>query len=345
MVDIHPFDNPEYIAEALNKFNARNWTVQQFHDMVYDYRNLFRTIPTYPVTIKKDTVIFRGRPNEGEEDFKELKDLGIKPSRLVKSYGRAHIPHLSAFYASSNEETVAREVTQWYVNDNGRAQDLITKGIMGMNWNPFTSFMTISAWHVKEDLTLALLFNADSKNRSTYIQECEKDYYNIAKGNENRLKSRKLILDFFSNEFGRLDVKHESEYLFSAFYASEVYAYEITESQDMRFDSVKFASIANENRGENYAIKESSFKTKLEFLGANSCYTYNNNRINPIEGEGTAMIGHIKTARLLLDEQSLNWIDATDEADYWVKVDNDYLPWKLPPTGSRFPKAVKRIST
>ena len=340
----HPFDSPEYVAEALDKFKAKNWTVQQFNDMAYEYRNLFRTLPTYPVTIKKDTVIFRGRPNEGEEDFRELKDLGIKPSRLVKSYGRGHIPHQSAFYASSNEETVAREVTQWYINDNGRFQDLISRRIINMKWNGSTSFMTISAWHVKEDLTLALLFNTDSKNRSPYIQNCKNDYCNLTKGNENRLKSRKLLLDFFSTEFGKVDVKHESEYLFSAFYSSEIFANEITETQDVEFYGVKYASIANENRGENYAIKESSFRNKIEFLGANSCYTLNNNRRNPIEGEGKAMIGNIKTARLLLDEKTLNWIDSTDEADYWVKLDNDYLPWKLPSTGSRFPKAVKRIS-
>jgi hypothetical protein len=344
MVNYHPFDNPDYIAESLAKFKARNWTVQQFNDMVYEYRNLFRTLPTYPITIPKDSVIFRGRPNEGNDDFKELKELGIKPSRLVTSFGRAHVPKQSAFYASSNEETVAREVTQWYINDNGRFQDLISRKIINKNWNGSTSFMTISAWHVKEDLTLALLFNADSKNRSPYVQECENDYYNFTKGNENRLKSRKMLLDFFSTEFGKVDVKHESEYLFSAFYASEIFANEITETQDVEFDGVKFASIANENRGENYAIKQSSFKKKIEFLGANSCYTYNNNRGNPIEGEGKALIANIKTARLLLDEKTLNWIDSADEADYWIKLGTEYKPWKLPLTGSRFPKAIKRIS-
>ena len=129
----HPFDNPDIISERLNRFKNINWTDKIFEDIENEYRNLFKTIPTYPIRIPKGTILFRGRPNDEKGLFSELKEIGIKPSKNVTSYGRANIRNQSVFYCSTNEETVVSEVTQWYINDNGRAQDLITKKIINMN--------------------------------------------------------------------------------------------------------------------------------------------------------------------------------------------------------------------
>lgn len=339
----HPFDNPDYINESLLKFKAANWDGKVFQDLINEYRNIFKTLPTYPIKVPKGTILFRGRPNDETGLFMELKQISIKPKELVTSYGRANIPNQAVFYCSTNEETVVREVTQWYINDNGRAQDLITKKVIGMNWSPFTSMMTISAWVVKEDLYVTVLFNGDAQRRSLAIQEYEKDRKNIINGgNANRLKSRNSILDFFSQEFGKLDVKHEFEYFYSAFYAYEVYNSEIIEDPSSKLDGVKFASIANDLRGENYALSEEAFKNKIDFLGANFCYTYNNN-VGKIENEGTAMIGRVNAA-ILKDDLTFEWTDSTNDFDYIVKTGSEYKLLVLQPSGSRFPKAVVRIN-
>jgi hypothetical protein len=151
-----------------------------------------------------------------------------------------------------------------------------------------------------------------------------------------------LILEFFSQEFGRLDVKHEFEYLCSAYYAYEVYNSEILEDRSAKLDGVKFASIANDLRGENYALSEEAFKNKIDFLGANFCYTYNNN-VGKIENEGAAMIGRINAA-MLKDDFTFEWTESTNDFDYIVKTGNEYKFLVLPSKDSRFPKTVVRIN-
>ncbi len=338
----HPYEYPDYIEQALNEFKNRNWGGKTINDIIREYRDTFVTVPICHIKMRKGTVIFRGRKNENEKLFTHLDQIGLKSKHEVHSFGRANIPGEAVFYGCTNEETVVREVTQWYINDNGRAQDLLTRGIMGMNWSPFTSFMTISAWYVKEDLNLALLFNADDQKRTPFIQEVAAKRKKPADGqSENYHKSFHKMLDFFSTEFGKLDVKHELEYIYSAYYAYEIYHQINKENPAQKLDGVKYASIANNCLGENIAICESAFKNKINFLGANFCYTYNING-RGIDSAKTALIGRINTA-VLKGDSSFDWVDSEEEVDYIVKFNNEYLPFVLPSDGSKFKKAVIRI--
>ena len=337
----HPFNFPDYIAEALKEFKNMVTSGTTFQDIINEYRRTFVSIPTYRVQVKKDTILFRARKNEGKDEdlFKAVSDVGIVPDKYVKSFGRAHIPGHPAFYCSTNEETVVREATQWYINDTGRAQDLITKGIMGMGWSPFTSMMTISAWRVKEDLTLALLFNGDPEKRTPAIQQIEKERMTLdGADNENYRRSENLIIDFFSTEYGKLDVKHEYDYLFSAYYAYEVYKEVNRADPSLKLDGVKYASIANDLRGENIAICKDSFLKKIEFLGANYCYTYNSNN-RDIANAGSCIIGRDKSA-LLLDDGTFRWVDSSNDVDYLVRHGNGIHPLILEQKGPVWPRVI-----
>jgi len=338
----HPYEYPEYIEQSLKEFKERDWTGRTLNDIIREYRETFVTVPICHIQMRKGTVVFRGRKNEGDELFTHLDQVGLKPKDKVHSFGRANVPGEAVFYACTNEETVVREVTQWYINDNGRAQDLITRGIMGMGWSPFTSFMTISAWHVKEDLNLALLFNAGDKKRPVAIQEMAVERMNPADGHtENYHKSFHKILDFFSNEFGQLNVKQELDYIYSAYYSYEIYHQTNREKPSLKLDGVKYASIANDCRGENIAICESSFKNKMAFLGANFCYTYNTNG-RDVDADRTALYARVNSA-ILKNDKSFEWVQSEEDVDYIVRVDDDYVPFVLPANGSKFKKAVIRI--
>jgi hypothetical protein len=338
----HPFEYPDYVEQALKEFKEINWTGKTLNDILRHYRDTFVTIPICHIQMKKGTVIFRGRKNDGIKPFERLDEIGLKPKDKVFSFGRANVPGESVFYACTNEETVVREVTQWYINDNGRAQDLLTRGLMQSGFSPKTSFMTISAWHVKEDLNLALLFNADSAKRSPAIQEVTNERKMPIDGQSDRYhKSFHMILDFFSDEFGHLNVKQELEYLYSAYYAYEIYHQANGKNPVLKLDGVKYASIANDYRGENIAICESAFNNKIDFLGANLCYAYNANGTN-IDGDKTAVVGRFETA-FLKDDNTFEWVHAEEGYDYVVKVNNDYALLEFPSDGSKFKKAAIRI--
>lgn len=337
----HPYEYPDYIEQALIDFKNRTWINLTFNDIMQEFRSTFITIPTCIIKVKKGTVLFRGRINNNEKLFNHLDEISIKPKDKVKSFGRANIPGESVFYASTNEETVAREVTQWYINDKGRAQDLFSRGIMNVHWNPFVSFITISAWYVVEDLTLALLFNSDDTKRPENVQKIIAERNKPMSGySENYHKSFNKILNFFSSEFGRLDIKQDLEYIFSAYYAYEIYQQNGYRAQKINFDGVKYASIANEYRGENIALCESSFRKKIAFLGANYCYSYNSyNR--DIDNGRTAIIARIYSA-IPKNDKSFEWANSEEDIDYLAYVENQYVPITFPSDGSKFKKAVVR---
>lgn len=338
----HPYNNPEYVSKVLEHFKCVSWAGRTFSDVIDSYRSSLFTIPVYPLKMKKGTVVFRARRNPYRQEtlFNHLSEIGIKDAKLVKSFGRANIPGESVFYASTNEETVVREVTQWYINDTGRAQDLVTKGVMDMGWSPFTSMMTVSAWCVEEDLNLALLFGNEEK-RCDAIRQCEIDRREPKNDSESYCQSKNLILDFFSNEFGKLDVKHENEYLYSAYYAYEVFRNTQTDHPSEKFDGVKYASVANNFKGENIAISEYAFRRKMRFLGANYCYTLNNYS-GQVENEGSALIGRVYAAVQLRDN-SFEWVKCENDCNFLIRVGSEYKKLLFPSSGSKFPLVVTSI--
>jgi hypothetical protein len=341
MTEVHPFSDPEQVAKDLREFKATDWNGCTLNDVTADYIRRFRTLTAYPLKVKAGTILFRARKNTGtnSEPFQELKQLGLIPADKVTSFGRANIPGHSVFYCSNNEETVVKEVTQWYINDNGRAQDLFTKKIFGMDWSPWTQMMTISAWRVKEDLNLALLFGNET-GRNEGAKECAINRYSLMNGETEAFnKSRNLIIDFFSDEFMQLQVSHESQYLYSALYAFDVMNNQPhLEWRDLSFDGVKYPSIANDFRGENYALSENAYKNKVEFLGANYCYTCNNHK-PMMDVNTTALIGRVYSA-IAKPDGELTWGESNNDFDYLAHYQGNVYLFTLANMPNRFSKAV-----
>lgn len=346
ITDLHPFNDPEQVEKNLLEFKATEWEGFTLGEIVKDYIHRFRTLPVYPVKVKAGTILFRARRNsdENQKPFIDIKQLGLKPRDKVTTFGRANLPGHSVFYCSDSEETVVKEVTQWYVNDEGRFQDLFTKKVLDGNWNGWTSMMTISAWLVKEELTLGLLFGNEI-NRSEHIQNCGKKRYCLMPGETEKInKSRNLILDFYSSQFLQLTVKHESEYLYSALYSFDVMNnLPHLESRGLSFDGVTYPSIANNFRGENFALNETVFsKNKIVFLGANFCYTCNNHK--PImDVDSTVLIGRVSSA-IADQEGKISWVNSTEDFDYLAHYSGKHYPFTFPSEiKNRFCKAVTRI--
>jgi hypothetical protein len=90
--------------------------------------------------------------------------------------------------------------------------------------------------------------------------------------NPNERSSFNLLLDFFSREFARNDIKSEADYLLSAFYADEIYR---MQTPFGGFDGLLYSSVANDYQGQNFAIKASAYGKKLKYTGAQIFYAYN----------------------------------------------------------------------
>ena len=80
-----PFNNPQYVSGVLGHLKNADWTGKTFNDLILEYRSKLFTVPTYPIMMKKGTVIIGGRRNNSskEELFDHVNKIGLKDRNLV----------------------------------------------------------------------------------------------------------------------------------------------------------------------------------------------------------------------------------------------------------------------
>jgi len=269
--DKHRLYYPDYIEYALDKIKEIANTTKSFGNLKLSIRDFLESIPVVENTIKIGTYLFRARSKSDNTPYEFLSQITLRDKRYVKSFGRAHRPNQAIFYCSTNHEVAIREATQWHVTNFGT---LINRNML-KDYNPHVKFVTVSIWKVIKDLKVASLF----LNNEAMVVNPVVRYFgeqvkngNINNWNEKVVKSKNLILEFFSNEFAKRDIKHESDYLLSAYYANEIYTFS---GLTRRLDGVAYPTVALDYKGENIAITEDAYKDKMEFVTAYHNYVAN----------------------------------------------------------------------
>ena len=74
------------------------------------------------------------------------------------------------------------------------------------------------------------------------------------------------IMDYFANEFGKADIKDDSDYLVSAIFADICVSHGV--------DGILYPSIWVEGRGFNIALKPESVEQKMRLIAAGECIIY-----------------------------------------------------------------------
>ena len=269
--DKHLYNYPEYIEYALGKIKEINTSEISFYDLTKTIRNYIGGIPVVENTFKAGTYVARARTKSNGLPYKNLSEITLRDKKYVTSFGRAHRPNRAVFYCATDPEVAIKESTQWHITDLG----VLINRKMLKDYNPHRRFVTVSIWKVKEDLKLASLFLNDkameSNSRVKYFGENIKSQNNN-NWNENILKSNNLILKFFCDEYAKSEIKQESDYFLSSYYANEIHT--LSENTGM-IDGVVYPSVAHQFRGENFAITELAYRKKLEFVKAYHNYVAN----------------------------------------------------------------------
>lgn len=286
------------IEETLKSIKSTNWNHRSFNDIINAFRTGLGQLPIFCITFKKGQYLCKARINGNNPPFNYLHEISIIPDSCVKSFGRANCPGQGIFYCSTNSETAIREVTQWYIDNNNT---LISKNIINKDLNPFAQIITTSIWTVKEDLNFAsLLFH----EKATINSQLFKDFHDsLSLQHSEQESSKKEILEFFSREFVRNDIKSQWDYIFSAYYAYEMYNFSNTTKQ---IDGLAYSSVANQHEGMNFALTRESLE-KLEFETAFLNYVYNSEKTIP-DGE-KIKAGDIKKVSDVGNDGKLTWED------------------------------------
>ena len=268
--DKHRFYYPDYIKYGLGKIKELSNT-KSFNELIPEIRRSLQSIPIVQTTIKAGTHLARARTKSDDKPYKLLSEITIRNKKFVKSFGRANRPNQAIFYCSTNHEVAIKEATQWHITDFGT---LISRNML-KDYNPHVKFVTVSIWEITKDLKVASLFlNEEAMAVNPVVGFFGKKLKNEERNGWDHkvLKSKNLILEFFSNEFAKRDIKQQSDYFLSAYYANEIHSIgEVTSS----FDGVVYPTVALDYKGENIALIETAYKDKLEFVKAYHNYVFN----------------------------------------------------------------------
>lgn len=277
---------PDYVEYALNQLRAEHRAGSSFEKLSDQYAQFIGVMPMSVCTIKAGSLLVRARKKRDPIPFNRFSKITMRDATLVKSYNRASVPGKSIFYGCVGNElgqdVAIREATQWHITDLGT----LTSRNLLKDYQPWSGFACVSIWRVKEPLTLASLFlNQTAMEINPTARHFGGSTLNDNINNWDELteKSKKLILQFFSDEFSRGDIRQERDYFLSAYYANSVMGVDVPPG---KIDGVVYPSVALQFRGENVALSEIAYR-KLEFDTAWHCYIAN------VEGIGEQMAnGH-----------------------------------------------------
>lgn len=229
-------------------------------------RYLLRSFGKFGVlitTLHKGKVIIRARPSE-KEPFGKASDLSYKPQKHNKTYQRASTPLKTMFYGSivpeisgENEPQTARITIGFELSEFIRSKS--STGELDL---------TYSAWEVMEDIELVSLIHHKKFERPTKMSiELQQRFELMCRDYPNLREPTLAISEFLGNEFAKLPILKQEDYMISALYS------EIVSS---KYDGVLYPSVRLGGEGINVAIKPETVDTKLRFIEASECTFYKN---------------------------------------------------------------------
>jgi len=220
------------------------------------------------------SIIFRARPNKSKSDdttmempWTQISDISIVPDNERKkiAFGRANKEYQSRFYAS-NDWHVACYETIWH------------KFPLGTKSN--SQNLTLGIWKIIEPLTLAFIpFSKKFVSRirkdgqkiyediDTFISNDEQQIENILLKNTCDKNKDKFLIDFFSDEFAKLEINCKNDYFLSNFYCDQVFDKCSNENGINDIDGIVFPSVSFAYQSYNIVLHPRSLP-KLRFQEA-----------------------------------------------------------------------------
>lgn len=252
-----PADAVRYITE-LESLDLSTVTDRQLEAL------LDKFFPVFPYTrgiIEAGEEVFRARINVNNVPYTNVKDIYVRDRDAILTYGRAHRPCEQIFYCSSNYLLAAFEVIQEMKHDN--------------NPNGVVADLTIGIWKAQRDLQVTNIIHSkklhDLRKDILELYKSNQDLLNNGRLQSETIDANNLLLQFFSDQFTKDNIKDNAEYRISSLYASRLkQANDLLAPQyySERFDGINYPSVAMKFKGDNQAIFTDNFQSKFQIVNA-----------------------------------------------------------------------------
>jgi len=279
---MHRYSNCE-IKFALNRLKNFQQKLS-YEELVIDLDGYIERLPisitTFPeIPLFNETqprnkkLLYRARPNEKIDllkstlalPFNTLEEISLNLKIELIKRGRLNKANQSIFYCSNSVM--------------GACFEAISKGFF-MDKAHYSMGLTVGIWKMVEPLELASLYYSTSgldffQKNDMQLYSKKLDYRNAVrekamgriqhdlKANADELDLNMFLLDFFSDELGRIDIENENDYKLSNYYAEHVFE-RVPQGE---IDGIFYPSIPMAFQGDNIALHPRALK-KLQFVSA-----------------------------------------------------------------------------
>jgi hypothetical protein len=246
------------LQQTLKMLKETNLNKVSYMKIVHTLINDIVIIPSCIAKFHQGGPIYRARINKTGEVFTSENDLSYRTDiDKISRFGRANIPHQSMFYGAFESEEVAYprivnlfETSELFRNPTEDDGEFI---------------MTVGKWKAKKEFkVIEMVF---SKGNIQNVPEIKRAYkYQKAlmrKDHPDQIEQIESVLEFFSNEFAKKNIRCDSDYKISSAYSNLVL------SQTTDVHGVTYPSVRTDYKANNIALFPDSVEyfLKLEIVG------------------------------------------------------------------------------
>jgi hypothetical protein len=227
------------------------------------------------ISLKDDSVFYRGRPLNGDKYFSCGKQISLRESKDITSYGRCHKPQQQVLYASNNFETVYEE--------------------LGLNVGDKVQTIEI---HKRTDrkVNVVIIGEVDHIRRHGKPMLINEEGVDGIKKYWDSLnefdRTRYNLVDAFMTNLMRRPVKYQHEYKVTSAFCDIIF--------EQGVDAIMYPSVGHLG-GWNIAIRGDTFKK--DFIIKNSEV----HKIFDVVGYGIFGRLKVKQSKSLDNKQQINW--------------------------------------
>jgi hypothetical protein len=227
----------EKVQFAINTIDKIDFTKEEAFNSVVEAIKGIGKIPA-------NNVLFRSRPNDEVNYYKETKKVSYPPKDKVEKYARANIPGQSVFYCSDTRPTCYLELI-YDLAENTKIGDTI--GI------------TISIWQMSVDCEVVLIIDPTDKNQTQYSKRHGASVeYLLSNLDEDMKEGTKLLNAYFAKKFAADAKQDQSIYIITSAFANTVL--------EDGADGLMYPSVPFQGNGFNVAFQTcliDDFKIRL----------------------------------------------------------------------------------
>jgi len=246
------------IKKSIRKFKECNLSKIGYGKLWLALENEFGIIPFLNKNIEQGEIDRARINNKIGEIFTSENDISYREDiNNIHNYGRANAPFQSMFYGAILTSQIKYPRITSLIETSEIFRDIPKNKFADAHF-----MMTLGKWNIKKPLKVVdLVFNKYNIENIQDVKKSNEDAKKIIAENfPDNIDEIELILEFFSDEFAKEDIRSNNDYKISCIYSQM--------ALNQNVDGIIYPSVRTKAMGYNIALTPLSVNSSLELTKA-----------------------------------------------------------------------------